>query len=121
MGRNDLETTEDWYIMSGGEAGGSGLPPDLQCPLLADGDIIGQADCGQELGKPSPGPVEPSQSSVPRHRAKLGRSQRSGRSRPTCPPRPDAHPRSLHGSPRNAAEAGVAHPIVRDGWTCQLS
>jgi hypothetical protein len=44
-GRNDLETTEDRYITGGGEAGGSGLPPDLQCPLLADGDITGQANC----------------------------------------------------------------------------
>jgi hypothetical protein len=77
------------------EAGGPRLPPDLQCQLLANGDIIGQTDCGRELGKPSPGPAEHSQSSVPGHRAKLGRSQRSGRFRPTCPPRPDG----LRGSP----------------------
>jgi hypothetical protein len=51
-------------------------------------------------GEALAGPAEHSQSSVPGHRAKLGRSQRSGRFRPTCPPRPDG----LHGSPMTPPE-----------------
>jgi hypothetical protein len=49
--------------MSGGEAGESGLPPDLQCPLLAAETSSARPTAGRELGSP-----RPAQRSLANHR-----------------------------------------------------